>query len=226
MVSTAVEWKAQAVDMVKRRTWPKLWLSRVQHLFTAVHLKDAITLRSRMGLLECFMEDEAVTFGLKALKTRSRARQQAALVEETHKAVAALDGQREELAREPIGPRGGLPRNKTDLVKLATLLKVDVLPKDTVADITTKVKPIVEILKNRIALKESQKNGKNLQTPSESAVQPGASQPHQPLPLQDLRGLPVGMERAENIENPDWNMLPCMETLPAMYQMDRGEDDI
>jgi hypothetical protein len=158
MVSTAVEWKAQVVDMVKRRAWPKLWLSRAQHLFTAVHLKDAITLRSRMGLLECFMEDEAVTFGLKAVKTRSRARQQAALVEETHKAVAALDGQREELARELIGPRGGLPRNKTDLVKLATLLKVDVLPKDTLADITTKVKPMVEILKNRIALKESQKN--------------------------------------------------------------------
>jgi len=192
----------------------------------SLHLKDAITLRSRMGLLECFMEDEAVTFGLKALKTRSRARQQAALVEETHKAVAALDGQREELARELIGPRGGLPRNKTDLVKLATLLKVDVLPKDTVADITTKVKPIVEILKNRIALKESQKSGKNLQTPSESAVHQGASQPHQPLPLQDLRGLPVGLERAENLENPDWNMLPRMETLPTMYQMDRGEDDI
>ena len=178
-----------------------------------------------MGLLESFMEDEAVTFRLQAVKTRSRARQQAALVEETHRAVAALDGHREELARGLRGPRG-LPRNKTDLVKLATLLKVDVLPKDTVADITTKVKPIVEILKNRIALKESQKNGKNLQTPSESAVHQGASQPHQPLPLQDLRGLPVGLERAENLENPDWNMLPCMETLPAMYQMDRGEDDI
>jgi hypothetical protein len=103
MVSTAV-------DMVKRRTWPKLWLSRVQHLFTVVHL-NAITLRSRMGLLESFMEDEAVTFRLQAVKTRSRARQQAALVEETHRAVAALDGHREELARRLIGPRG-LPRKR------------------------------------------------------------------------------------------------------------------
>ena len=139
---------------LRRRTWPKLWLSRVQHLFTAVHLKDAVTLRSRMGLLDSFMEDEAVTFGLKAVRKRSRARQQAALVEETHRAVAALDGQREELARALIRPRGGLPQL-------------------------------------------------------------------QPLP--DLPGLPVGFENVNNLENPDWDMLPKMDKMPQLYQLDQGD---
>lgn len=225
MVSTSEEWKKQAVDMVKRRTWPKLWLSRVQHLFTAVHLKDAMTLRSRMGLLESFMEDEAVTFGLRAVRKRSRARQQAALVEETHRALAALDGQREDLARELVGPRGGLPRTKAELIKLAALLGVDVLPKDTVADITTKVKPMVEVLKNKTVPKPSQMSGNNQQAPgypsgSQGAV-PQENPPLQALPLPSHLGLPVGLENVENLQNPEWDMLPKMDNLPEMYQMDQ-----
>jgi hypothetical protein len=34
----------------------------------------------------------------------------------------------------------------------------------------------------------------------------------------------VGFENVAILEKPDWNMLPQVENLPAMYQMDRGDD--
>ena len=111
-----------------------------------LHLQEAQTLRNRMGLEEAFMEDEAVMFGIKALKKPPRARKQAALVQATHQAIAELDGRKEELARELLGPRGGMPRNKADLVKLAVLLNVTVDPKDTNDQLKAKCKPMVDVL--------------------------------------------------------------------------------
>ena len=51
--------------------------------------------------------------------------------------------EREQLARQLIGPRGGLPSLKEDLIRLAHLVHVDVEPKDTVAMLQAKVKPLV-----------------------------------------------------------------------------------
>ena len=54
---------------------------------------------------------------------------------------------RTQLARQLIGPRGGLPTHKDDLVRLAHLIYVEVEPKDTVAILQAKVRPVVATLK-------------------------------------------------------------------------------
>lgn len=141
VVTNAEEWKTQLKDMVRRKVWPKRWLPKAQEVMSLLHLQEAQMLRNRMGLEEAFMEDEAVMFGIKALKKPPRARKQAALVQATHQAIAELDGRKEELARELLGPRGGMPRNKADLVKLAVLLNVTVDPKDTNDQLKAKCKP-------------------------------------------------------------------------------------
>lgn len=146
VVTNAEEWKTQLKDMVRRKVWPKRWLPKAQEVMSLLHLQEAQTLRNRMGLEEAFMEDEAVMFGIKALKKPPRARKQAALVQATHQAIAELDGRKEELARELLGPRGGMPRNKADLVKLAVLLNVTVDPKDTNDQLKAKCKPMVDVL--------------------------------------------------------------------------------
>ena len=139
VVTTSEEWKAQLKDMVKRRVWPKRWQPKAMEYMSLVHLNEAKVLRQRMGLEEAFMEDEAVMFGVKALKKPTRARQQAALVQATHQAIAELDGRKEDLAQELLGPRGGMPRTKGDLVKLAVLLNVVVDPKDTIEQLKVKI---------------------------------------------------------------------------------------
>ena len=144
VVTTSEEWKAQLKDMVKRHAWPKRWQPKAMEYMSLVHLNEAKVLRQRMGLEEAFMEDEAVMFGIKALKKPTRARQQAALVQATHQAIAELDGRKEDLARELLGPRGGMPRTKADLVKLAVLLNVVVDPKDTIEQLKVKIKPLVD----------------------------------------------------------------------------------
>ena len=54
---------------------------------------------------------------------------------------------RTQLARQLMGPRGGLPTLKDDLVLLAHLIYVEVEPKDTVAILQAKVRPVVATLK-------------------------------------------------------------------------------
>ena len=61
--------------------------------------------------------------------------------------------------------------------------------------------------------------------PSGLPADQGAEQ-NQVHPLSNVPGLPtlpVGLENAEALDNPDWDMLPKMDTLPVMYQMDRGD---
>ena len=61
---------------------------------------------------------------------------------------------------ELIGPRGGLPRTKVDLVKLACLLNITVEDKDTNDQIREKIKPFIEILMNKT--KSDKKTGSSV----------------------------------------------------------------
>lgn len=65
--------------------------------------------------------------------------------------TAEEEGNKEEMARALIGPRGGLPPVRGDLLKLAALLNVPVNPDDNVEVIKTKVRPIVNALKEKPA---------------------------------------------------------------------------
>lgn len=107
MVATVEEWTKQTNDQVNRRTWPRSWRQRALNKMSMLHLRDCQTLRSRMGLEMGFLEDEAVM------------------------ALRDLDGRREELAKELLGPQGGMPRNKGELIKLAVLCQVEIGDKDT-----------------------------------------------------------------------------------------------
>ena len=72
-----------------------------------------------------------LAWGLRMLKRR---RQQAGLISDTHRAIAELRGERADHVRQMIGPRGGLPKLKTDLIRLAALCNVEVKPDDTSGD--------------------------------------------------------------------------------------------
>ena len=83
---------------------------------------------------------------------RSRAQAQAvraaALAEAQHEAQQ-LASRMEclEAARQMIGPRGGLPNLKGDLVRLATLLHVSLYGDETVEKIKGKIRPTLALLK-------------------------------------------------------------------------------
>ena len=58
---------------------------------------------------------------------------------------------REQLARQLIGPRGGLSTLKDDLIRLAHLLHVEVESNDTVPKLQKKVRPTVRLLMDKKA---------------------------------------------------------------------------
>eukprot|EP00913_Durusdinium_trenchii_P033105 g30995.t1 len=118
--------------------------------FTFAHLSECIQWRNRIGLDASFCEDPVLQgFKLaKAAKGLSQKVKSAALAEAQTKAQeAAAAGELEQQARELIGPRGGLPTLRKDLVKLAALLNVPIQASDTVEQIKEKVKPTVALLK-------------------------------------------------------------------------------
>ena len=65
--------------------------------------------------------------------------------------VAKERGEELQAARSLLGPKGGLPTLKADLLRLATLLHVDVGPTETVEKIKQKLRPMVSTLKGTSA---------------------------------------------------------------------------
>ena len=215
MVATVKEWKDQLQDNVTRGVWARRWLQKAASRMSAVTLKEAQTLRSRLGLELCFMEDPALLFGIRMLRRRPRAKAQASLVEETHKAIAELDGRRDDYAREMIGPRGRLPKLKCDLVKLALLPRVPVSGDDTIEDLKRKVRPMVEELKAKPASQPSVKSKaapKPSSSPHPSRVLPTQEATYGPIPPAELlTQVPYGMDKAAELgEEQDWDMLPTL----------------
>ena len=83
-----------------------------------------VQFRNTMGLEFCSMEDEAIILGIRATRALrgARAKLNQGVIEEARNTVPA---DRERAARELIGPRGGLPTLKKDLVRLCVLMKMD-----------------------------------------------------------------------------------------------------
>ena len=78
--------------------------------------------------------------------TASRVRQEA--IEEAKKSTekAMKEGHQAEAVRSLIGPSGGLPTLKADLLKLAALVNVKVHEKATVEDLKKMVKPVAQAI--------------------------------------------------------------------------------
>ena len=72
--------------------------------------------------------------------------------------VAKERGEELQAARSLLGPKGGLPTLKADLLRLATLLHVDVGPTETVEKIKQKLRPMVSTLKGTSATGTSPEN--------------------------------------------------------------------
>ena len=120
-VTTVSAWQEQVNAMVERFAWPSAWHRRIDigNLCTIFHLKECAHLRDRMGLLLAFMEDDANTFGLVALKRQPRKKLQEAAAQETMRLLQLSREERTQQLRALLGPRGGLPRLKDELVKAA-----------------------------------------------------------------------------------------------------------
>ena len=78
---------------------------------------------------------------VKSFKGQKAVIQRAAMEETQEKARKDLErNSQEEMVRQMVGPRGGLPALKADLIRLATLLHVPVDSKETVQQLKDKIK--------------------------------------------------------------------------------------
>ncbi|CAE7234040.1 pol [Symbiodinium sp. CCMP2456] len=146
-VSSVEQWKLQVDGMVASACFPRRWVGR--GLFNSTTLASMTWLRSRVGLKFAFLEDPVLS-GMLAAKNmpgRMTRIKNAALKEEA--ATLAKEADRLQVARALVGPKGGMPTLKGDLVKLAALLHTPVGDKDTIKDIRNKLRPIVNDLCNK-----------------------------------------------------------------------------
>eukprot|EP00913_Durusdinium_trenchii_P008699 g8172.t1 len=99
-----------------------------------------------MGLLQAFMEDDVITFGLVALKKQPRKKLQEAAAQETMRLLQMSREDRTQQLRALLGPRGGLPRLKDELIKAAALLNEKLDKEATVDQIRKQLQPTVKAL--------------------------------------------------------------------------------
>lgn len=150
-------WKEDALEMVQRGTFPVRWLQKAVTLkaFTATNMALMTQIRNRMGLEFCFMEDDMLILGMRATRVPKGVRKKLtqSAVEEAQNTVPE---DREKAARQMIGPRGGLPTLKQDLIRLAVLVHVPVLENDTVDKLKAKLMPVCKALAAKKPAKEAQ----------------------------------------------------------------------
>jgi len=153
-VATPEAWLEQAQKQAKDKVQSfrhvdKAWR---QGKFNLKNLGDCAHLRQRLGLRVSFIEDplvEGMVMGMAAKGLNTKIRK--AVQEEAQAQAKKLssDARREEEARTLIGPRGGLPSLRSDLIRLAALLHVPIEDSDTVEKLKEKVKPMIAILKEK-----------------------------------------------------------------------------
>jgi len=86
-----------------------------------------------------------------------------------------------EAVRSLIGPRGGLPTLRNDLLRLATLLHVEIADRDTIEVLKTKIRPVVESLKGPLAeVKSSRSSTEHFEVGTPTAAAKAKSAPKPP----------------------------------------------
>lgn len=141
-VETLPQWRLQAEAMVSHRSLPRRHLERGREHFNAKALAELTWLRNRIGLKMAFLEDPLLEGMLAARANRGARNKIKTMIFQEEQAKAReieAAGDRHQAARQLIGPRGRLPSLKADLVRLATLLHVNLDGKET-----------IEILKGKI----------------------------------------------------------------------------
>ena len=152
-IASVEDWKFQAKTMADQLVMvPYHWQrARDNGAFTSQNLLELSKFRDRVGWKFAFMKS-CILSGLMAAKA-SRGismKLKTAALEEARAAVEKekKQGHQMQAAGELIGPRGGLPTLKADLIKLALLCDVPVLDSDTVPTLQAKIRPVVATIRS------------------------------------------------------------------------------
>lgn len=151
-VTTLEQWKLQCGQMVASRSWSSAWIKKghAAKQFTVSNLAELAGFRSRQGLHWTFLEDPLLQGMMAARQTKGAVSslRKAAVAEAQEQALQAeKEGKRVEALRTLIGPKGGLPTLKADLLRLASLLHLKVNEDMKVEDLKNMCRPIVKDLK-------------------------------------------------------------------------------
>ena len=194
-VGNTDQWMLQAEMMAENHGLSKRHLAGAKQLqaFTAQNLADARWLRDRLGWEHSFVEDSMLQGMLLARSSKKvAAKIKAAALAESQKEAEkiAAQGKQEEAVRSLLGPRGGLPSLKGDLIKLCHLLHLDVVSNDTVETLKEKIKPMLAILKVNPAEKSKAKVKASPEAAAPVSSLPTPSKPAQaPVTLADVNHL-------------------------------------
>ncbi|CAK9055392.1 Uncharacterized protein SCF082_LOCUS29961 [Durusdinium trenchii] len=151
-ISHTRHWQEQAESMTLQKPkalMVKHWQrARIQEpsVYTTKNLLDLGQFRNRAGLNFAFMEDNMLQGMLAARASKGLTAQlkRDAIQEAQLEAEAATKrGEKHDMVRSLIGPKGGLPTLKADLVKLASLLNIPVQTGMTVEDLKKACRPLV-----------------------------------------------------------------------------------
>ena len=194
-ISSTDQWVLQAQSMVGHRT-----LISGHHqaavqagAFTAANLIEMSRFRDRCGWKMAFLEDSLLS-GFLALRAnkgqKDNLKAQALAEAKTQAQKIAASGQREDAARALIGPRGGLPSLRADIIKLAALLQVEVDARDTVPVLQKKVRPMVDILKNKMKYDSKASSSKETPTAPSEFMTPPMPKRASPAPAESTKSSP------------------------------------
>ena len=181
-IETPEQWQVQAHAQFQAGTilGKHYHIAEYKNLFTSRNLQELSQFRNRVGWRLAFAEDPVLDGLMAARSHRGQAsRLKQAAIQEIKKQADkdAEKAGRVVALRELIGPRGGLPTLKSDLIKLAHLLDVEIGEKDTIPIIKSKVQPIVQDLAmaypaNAASSQPAPKPVAQPRTPSLSVAQP------------------------------------------------------
>ncbi len=151
-VSSVQQWRQQAELMIRNGALSRKHVSKAERAeaFTIANLAQCRWFRDRMGWRHAFVEDPMMEGMLLARSTKGsaiRLKQQVLQDAQKEAKKAEENGEREEMVRQLLGPLGGLPSLRGDLIKLAALLHIQVDAKVTVEQLKAKIRPMVHTLK-------------------------------------------------------------------------------
>ena len=177
-VSNCKDWALQVESMQNQKIWPAAHLRRALRKMDASALSECLWLRDRLGFRMAFLEDPMIGNILLLQGFRG---QKSAIHREAMKHAKEIaekqrkSGKEMEYVKELIGPRGGLPTLKKDLVALATLLHLPVEDKDTVEILKDKIRgPLATVVGS---LKDRDKRSRASQDAAKEVSTKPASQP-------------------------------------------------
>ncbi len=175
---------------------------------------------------------------LKGANTRLRAAQRQQAQEEASQALK--DGREVEMVRSLIGPRGGLPQLKQDLLRLAALCHVELKGDETVEKLKTLVRPVVQTILQKNPVKSEAKPESPtlaLKSPKSPMAEVGSPAGSSPQSV-DMGQVQVLLDRQEErfqtmmsqvmqhvmqvVPNPNPNVSPAVVSSPSWHHI--GED--